>query len=336
MTRKFNLLSCFAATAIFVGSSALDAAVHPTPVAESPGMSELDIQVALDRAGFSSGEIDGKRGRNASQALTAFREAHGIASGARGDHSLKLALGADRLETTASHVITNQEVTGPFSVSIPEDMTERSRLSGLYYTSVLEELGETFHSAPALLQRLNPTARFAAGETIRVPNIATAARSTALTEEFHATPAALRERERHPVGHVKVVVSKRKSILTVYDDNDRIIFHAPVTSGSKHDRLPLGNWVITAVIRHPSYQYNPNLFWDANQANARATIAAGPNNPVGDVWIDLNKPHYGIHGTPEPARIGYAESHGCVRLTNWDAWELAALVSKGTPVVFVR
>ena len=135
-------------------------------------------------------------------------------------------------------------------------------------------------------------------------------------------------------GRVKVVVSKGKSILTVYDQSEKIIFHAPVTSGSEHDPLPLGNWFITAVIRNPTYNYNPELFWDADLANARVTIAAGPNNPVGVVWMALNKPHYGIHGTPEPRRIGYSESHGCVRLTNWDALALAALVTKGTRVVF--
>jgi len=88
------------------------------------------------------------------------------------------------------------------------------------------------------------------------------------------------------------------------------------------------------VQRHPTFNYNPALFWDADPANAKATIAAGPNNPVGVVWIDINKPHYGIHGTPEPGRIGYSASHGCVRLTNWDASRLAGLVAKGTAIVF--
>jgi lipoprotein-anchoring transpeptidase ErfK/SrfK len=132
----------------------------------------------------------------------------------------------------------------------------------------------------------------------------------------------------------KVVVSKLASALTVYDQSGAIIFRAPVTSGSAHDSLPLGNWTVTAVVRDPTYHYNPDLFWAADPTNAKATVASGPNNPVGVVWIDINKPHYGMHGRPEPAQIGHSASHGCVRLTNWDATRLAQLVTKGTPVVF--
>jgi lipoprotein-anchoring transpeptidase ErfK/SrfK len=132
----------------------------------------------------------------------------------------------------------------------------------------------------------------------------------------------------------KVVVSKKASVLMVYDRQGKIIFYAPVTSGSEHDPLPLGNWVVTSVVRNPTYNYNPDLFWDANPANAKEKIAAGPNNPVGVVWIGLNEPHYGIHGTPEPGEIGHSESHGCVRMTNWDATRVADLVKEGTPVVF--
>jgi lipoprotein-anchoring transpeptidase ErfK/SrfK len=122
--------------------------------------------------------------------------------------------------------------------------------------------------------------------------------------------------------------------LTVLDGNDHIIFYAPVTSGSEHDPLPIGTWAVASVSRNPVFHYNPALFWDADPADAKATIPAGPNNPVGVVWIDLTKAHYGIHGTPEPASIGHSASHGCVRLTNWDAATLAALVKKGTRVVF--
>ncbi len=334
MKRTFNFLSCFAATAILLGPHTMNAAERQRPVVGSAGISEVEMQVLLDRAGFSSGEIDGEPGKNARKALAAFREARGIPPGERSTKSLLLALGAGSIEPIVPHTITAREAAGPFSVSIPQDMTEQSKLPGLYYTSLLEELSEEFHSAPALLKRLNPRARFTAGEDIRVPNVSGAMDGAAVTEEVGATRVEKHQRVRYHAGRVKVVVSKKNSILTVYDSNDQIIFHAPVTSGSEHDPLPLGTWVITAVDRNPTYNYNPKLFWDADPTNARVTIAAGPNNPVGEVWIDLNKPHYGIHGTPAPARIGYSESHGCVRLTNWDALELAALVNKGTKVVF--
>jgi lipoprotein-anchoring transpeptidase ErfK/SrfK len=120
----------------------------------------------------------------------------------------------------------------------------------------------------------------------------------------------------------------------VYDREGQIIFYAPVTSGSEHDSLPIGNWVVTSVVRNPTYNYNPDLFWDADPANAKAKIAAGPNNPVGVVWIGIDVPHYGIHGTPEPGQIGHSASHGCVRMTNWDATRVADLVRDATPVVF--
>ena len=181
---------------------------------------------------------------------------------------------------------------------------------------------------------MNPGARFAAGEQIRVPNVVLAepvAPAGARSQDPGAKGAAEKVKEK-----VKVVVSKDASVLTVYDEKGQVIFHAPVTSGSEHDSLPLGDWVVTAVLRNPTFHYNPDLFWDADPASVKAKIPAGPNNPVGVVWIDLDKPHYGIHGGPEPGRIGYTASHGCVRLTNWDAARLAGLVAKGTPVVFEK
>jgi lipoprotein-anchoring transpeptidase ErfK/SrfK len=131
-----------------------------------------------------------------------------------------------------------------------------------------------------------------------------------------------------------IVVSKATSSLTVEDGNGQVLFYAPVTTGSRRDPLPRGTWKVTGVQRNPPFHYNPDLFWDADPSHAKARIAPGPNNPVGTVWIDLTKEHYGIHGTPEPGRIGHVESHGCVRLTNWDAEEVALWARPGTQVVF--
>jgi lipoprotein-anchoring transpeptidase ErfK/SrfK len=105
------------------------------------------------------------------------------------------------------------------------------------------------------------------------------------------------------------------------------------TIGSEHDPLPVGEWKVRSVTRDPVFHYNPDLFWDAKAGDSKATLKAGPNNPVGLVWIDLSKEHYGIHGTPDPSRIGHTTSHGCIRLTNWDALELAAMVRPGTPAI---
>jgi lipoprotein-anchoring transpeptidase ErfK/SrfK len=135
---------------------------------------------------------------------------------------------------------------------------------------------------------------------------------------------------------VIVTVSKSASALTVKDGEARVVMYAPVTTGSQRDPLPLGEWKVNGVQLDPRFRYNPELFWDADPSHAKATVPPGPNNPVGMVWIDLSKEHYGIHGTPEPSAIGRTESHGCVRLTNWDALRLAELVKPGTKVIFTR
>jgi lipoprotein-anchoring transpeptidase ErfK/SrfK len=289
-------------------------AVPPASAEKSAKPTGLDLQVQLDRAGFSPGLIDGKPGANTRKALSAFQEAHDLPVTGKLDAATWASLAAAGSgPTLAEYAITPEDAAGPF-VPIPEDMMEKSKLERLGYTSMLELLGERFHAAPDLLKSLNPGARFAAGEAIRVPN----ARAQA--------PAAER-------GDVQVVVSKSNGTLTV-DRGGDVLFFAPVTSGSEHDPLPIGDWKVNGVARDPSFQYNPDLFWDADPEHAKAKIPAGPNNPVGSVWIDISKEHYGLHGTPEPRTIGRSESHGCVRLTNWDALTLAGLVKPGTPVLF--
>jgi lipoprotein-anchoring transpeptidase ErfK/SrfK len=331
-----HLLCVAASAALLFASDRSVADVRPASSAGSAALSELDRQVLLDRAGFSPGEIDGERGKNGRGAMTAFRSAHAPVSGASDRVELLAAGGGRSVDTIVSHTITAEETAGPFGDATPRDLTEQAKLAGLYYTSVVEELGEKFHASPALLRRLNPGARFTVGEEIRVPNVSHAGRPKVTHDERGPSEAHGDGPARSRVGQVKVVVSKNSSAVSVYDARGHVIFHAPVTSGSEHDPLPLGHWVITSIVHNPTYNYNPDLFWDADPTSSKVTIAAGPNNPVGVVWIDLNKPHYGIHGTPEPGRIGHSESHGCVRLTNWDAAELARLVSVGTPVVFQR
>ena len=210
---------------------------------------------------------------------------------------------------------------------------EQAKLPALNYKSPLEELAEQFHTSPVLLKRLNPNATFAEGTKIQAPNVEPfqppAGRGDAPAPARSQTPAG-------SAPDVTVTVSKSMGAMTVTDAGGKAIFYAPVTSGSEHDPLPLGTWAVTGVIRNPTFNYNPELFWDARADQAKAKIPAGPNGPVGVVWIALSKEHYGMHGTPEPGQIGHTASHGCVRLTNWDANRLAALVRKGTPVVFIE
>jgi lipoprotein-anchoring transpeptidase ErfK/SrfK len=297
---------------VFAGSAA---AVTPEAIAASPG---LTLQAALDRSGFSPGEIDGRPGPVTKRALAAFQQEHGLAPTGEIDDKSWAALGVkpgESAKTVARYSISTEDAKGPFTSEIPEDMEAKAELSALGYTGVVEALAERFHASPALLEALNPDAEFAAGEAITVPQVETAPRVGA-------------------VRNVTVSVSKSAEALTVRDPDNGILMFAPVTVGSEHDPLPLGQWKVKGVQRNPVFSYNPDLFWDADPSHSKAKIPAGPNNPVGVVWIDLDKPHYGIHGTPDPGKIGHRESHGCVRLTNWDALKLAALVKPGTAVIF--
>ena len=230
----------------------------------------LGFQVRLDKQGFSPGEIDGKLGTNARRALTAFQTAHKLGQIGQPDCDAWKALGGDAEgPATTDYTITDRDANG-HSKQIPHDLDQQALLPAMSYRTPLERLAERFHAAPALLQRLNPRASFAAGTSIKVPAVTPFDPDT----KPAADPAA---------ADITLQVTKDESSVRATRADGTLVFYAPVSSGSVHDPLPAGDWKVTGVSWHPEFHYNPDLFWDAKAESKKATIKAGPNNPVGVV-----------------------------------------------------
>ena len=291
-------------------ATALPAAL---PGSGAPDAALVRLQILLDRTPFSPGEIDGLDGSNLRRAVAAYREANGLGASDTADDALLQALirSDDRAITTV-HTLAEADVAGPFSPPPGDDLQAQAR-NGVNYTSALERLAERFHVSPALLQALNPGAGFdRAGQAIVVPVL-------------NAAPLP-------PVARIEI--DGRANRLTAYGEDDAVVAVLPATVGSSDNPSPRGQLTVNGVARAPDYVYDPKKL-SYGPGGARVVVPAGPNNPVGAVWIDLSRESYGIHGTPEPSKVGKTASHGCVRLTNWDAQRLAAAVKPGVRVRFV-
>jgi len=324
---------------------------QPRPVMQAP--------VILERLGFAPGVIDGEMGLSTRNARRGYQQANSLQDTGELDEATQASLARySQISATRLVTIPADFAAGPFA-PLPKDPAEQARLPGMGYTSLDEKLAERFHTTPAVLKALNPQVAgpvmtvsgspaptvtesatpppvFAAGQKIRVPNVGADMIDASAVDDkaWLATLSSLGVGTQQ-VHADRIVVSKGKGTLSAYDAENKLVAVFTVTTGSSHDPLPLGNWKINGVDRNPKFHYNPALFWDVSDKKPKELLPPGPNGPVGVVWIDLSKPHYGIHGTPEPQTIGRAESHGCVRLTNWDAARLAQMVSPGTKVEFV-
>ena len=284
---------------------------------EKPTPAGVRLQALLDRAHFSPGEIDGRFGDNAKKALQAYAEARQLPSSDALTDEVWTALRADNRTVTASYTITEQDLAGPFLRKLPSRMEEMKNLPSLGFTSLREKLAERFHMSEQLLASLNPGQRFdRAGATIVVVDTASGG----------AGPPAKADR---------VEVDKRRQVVKLFDKSNALLGFYPATVGSEEKPSPTGSLKVTEIHRNPTYRYNPDYRFKEVRSRKPFTIKPGPNNPVGTVWVNLSAEGYGVHGTPSPGKVSKAESHGCVRLTNWDAERVAERIAKGTTVAFV-
>lgn len=273
----------------------------------------LAAQVLLDRSRFSPGVIDGYMGENTRRAVRAFQRANGMdVTGEVSTALLEKLREGDPNSLIQTYTISESDVNGPF-VDVPSSMTEMAKLDNLAFGAPQELLGEKFHMDRGFLEALNPNADF----------------RKAGTEITVVIPAQRELAEKV----ARIEIDKAQESVRAYAEGGKLLARYPATIGSNTFPSPSGSMKVKAIATEPKYYFNPEgRDWGPDE---HLTIAAGPNNPIGGTWIDLSKEGYGIHGSPDPQMVGKRSSHGCVRLTNWDAAELANAVNTGATVEFV-
>lgn len=270
-------------------------------------------QVLLARHHASPGGVDGQLNLNTIKAISAFQIMNGLQGNGVLNEQIWRKLNETKQPAFIEYKITASDISGPYLDKIPLDYLEQSKLQALSYTRVTEMLAERFQMDELFLQKINPYTKFnRIGETILVAN----------------------KVENSPKEIKYLVAYKTIKQLYAFDKNNKIIASFPATIGSEDNPSPSGTHTIANIVKNPYYSYSPKNFVQGNNLKP-LTLAPGPNNPVGNIWIGLSKPSFGIHGTPSPSLISKSASHGCIRLTNWDASALARTLIKGTQVRFI-
>ena len=317
-------------------------------------------QVLLDAAGFSPGVIDGKKGTSLTQAIRGFQEASGLNASGKLDGPTRTRLLAQNRISTVYVKLTDDDVSGPFVYPFPKKPEEQAKLKFMGYRNMLEKVAERYHTTPAVVVALNgPEKLIGPGQTLRLPNVVPSSRDygSATNDKQKQLADMLNVNGDEPQGDF-LVVDKSDGTLRIYKrgaadaagptktevksankspsvPSGTLIAQFPVTTGSGHDPLPLGTWKATTYSFLPPFNYQPDLFWDVADDKAEHKLPPGPNGPVGVAWLDLTKEHYGIHGTNEPQTIQHTESHGCLRLTNWDVMRVSLMLKPGFTAYFV-
>jgi hypothetical protein len=275
----------------------------------------LDAQIALARKGISVGPIDGSTGANMRRALLAWQVHNNLTVSGELDEEAKAALLVEE-PLFIKYALSEADLRR--LTKVPSTWLGKSEAERLDYETILELIAERGRSSPEFIKKLNPEINWdnvRTGALIKIPRI---------------DPPPLSERAAFVRVHLYT------KTLDVFGKNTNLIAHFPCSIAARVEKRPVGTLHVVKTALNPTYLFDPEVFSESAEArkiDRKLTIPAGPNNPVGTAWIGLDRPGYGIHGTPKPEQVGRTESHGCFRLANWNAEHLLQLAWVGLPVI---